>query len=175
VNELRLSTAAKSEAAIIGQLMQRYLAEFAEFTEVKKSKDGLYVYDYLDHYWHTSDRYPYFISLGDQIAGFCLVRDEEDPTLGTQYTELAEFFVEKPFRHQGIGKAAFHQLLALHRRVWRVAVLESNQSGSAFWKRVLQQFAEVTLDQQATANQQGVDSTPQKVYWLNSVSAKTLA
>lgn len=166
MKSVSLLTAEKRQSGLIKQMMQRYLAGFAEFTEIETAADGQFTYRYLDHYWQSRDRHPYLISFQDHLAGFCLVRDVQDPAQGLKYRELAEFFIDKPYRRQGIGEAALSQLLNLYPKTWRIACLEANRVGSVFWKRVLQPFAGVTEEYHLPTGEITNKSGPENVYWI---------
>ena len=170
MNSVRLVSAQAEQAGLIKMMMQRYLAEFAEFTDVETTVDGQFIYLYFDHYWQSTDRYPYIIFFQDQIVGFCLVRDYQDPVKGLRYKELAEVFIEEPYRRQGIGEAAFSQLINLQPDVWRVSVLEANRVGRDFWNKVLAPLAGISKEVQFPADQKSNIRSLEHVYWLKPVA-----
>jgi len=168
MKSVRLVSAKIEQSDLIKLMMQRYLGEFAKFTEVEVDKDGQFAYRYLDHYWQSSDRHPYLVFTLEHLAGFCLVRDDQDPVQGLKYKELAELFIEKPYRRQGMGEVVLNQLLNLHPGVWRISVLKANQVGCAFWESVLKSVAGITKEHPSGTDPSNHKTRPEHVYWLKS-------
>lgn len=54
---------------------------------------------FLDHYWTEAGRHPYFIRVDGTLAGFVLIRE-----IAMAYYSVAEFFVMKKYRNQGVGQ-----------------------------------------------------------------------
>lgn len=104
---ITLAPASLQEKPLLDRLMQLYLYDFTKFNEADLDKFGKYRYP-LTEFWKNPNRRPFLIRANDQIAGFVLV--------GLQATSLyeppkkvnfiAEFFVMKKYRKQGIGEFA---------------------------------------------------------------------
>ena len=73
--ELTVSRATPLERTLLGNLMQLYLYDFAEFDDREPDADGRFEYRWLDEYWDDEDRYPYVLrNRGGHAIGFALVR-----------------------------------------------------------------------------------------------------
>lgn len=61
---------ALGEKATLNNLLEKYQYEFSQWDKQDVDEFGLYGYEYLDCYWTEDNRYPYFIKVDGQIAGF---------------------------------------------------------------------------------------------------------
>jgi len=93
----RLERAPLSLKPVLRRLLTVYLEELAAITGSLPQRDaaGEVAYRYFDEYWAEPERVPFAIWLGDDLAGFCLLRDT-----GVQWQE-AEFFIVSAWRSQG--------------------------------------------------------------------------
>jgi predicted acetyltransferase len=53
---------------------------------------------------------------------------------------VAEFFVLRTFRKQGIGQELARQLFDTYRGVWEIAEVGPNTPAQAFWRRVIGEY-----------------------------------
>ncbi|MDP3314919.1 MAG: GNAT family N-acetyltransferase [Devosia sp.] len=118
---------------LIANLIQLYLYDMTESMPFPVGADGRFEYDFLDRFW----RFPYLILSDEEIAGFALVIDECPLTAGAQCFFMAEFFVLKAYRRQGIGQSALNAITARHNGDWHIGVPLANQPAQAFWGRAL--------------------------------------
>jgi predicted acetyltransferase len=81
-------------------------------------------------------RAAYLFRRDDNPAGFALVQLVE-PLM------LAEFFVARGARGQGIGRAAALAILERHPGTWEIAFQENNVAAARFWRRLC---ADVAVD-----------------------------
>lgn len=68
---------------------------------------------------------------GDKAVGYALTRFETD------YVYLRQFYIDRPFRRKGLGRAALDVLCAQVRgqgKRMRVEALVNNQAGVDFWR-----------------------------------------
>ncbi|MFF2014507.1 GNAT family N-acetyltransferase [Paenibacillus sp. NPDC058177] len=128
------------EKEIIKNLMQFYIYDFSEFVKCDVEEDGLFgAYPYLDEYWEeVNQRFPYVIKQDKKYAGFVLVRFIESEE--RNYFSIAEFFIMKKYRKEGIGKAVAKQLFDLHKGDGEVYQLESNRPAQAFWNKTINEY-----------------------------------
>ncbi len=57
---------------------------------------------------------------------------------------MAEFFVLKAHRGQGVGTAALVEILRRHAGPWQVGVINRNAGASAFWAKAIRPYAPAT-------------------------------
>jgi predicted acetyltransferase len=125
-----------SERPTVERLIQLYLYDMASEHPWPLEPDGRYAYDFLDRFW----QHPYLLYADGNLAGFALVIRGCPITGREDCWFMAEFFVLRPYRRQGLGAEAARQLFATHRGAWHVAVLGSNQPALAFWGRALSAY-----------------------------------
>lgn len=92
-------------------------------------------YKYLDSYWEKENRKPYFITVNKTISGFALVN--RHTLIQKKGYNLAEFYIRKEFRNQGIGKQAAYKLFDMFPGKWEVRQMTSNPKAQAFWNKVI--------------------------------------
>jgi predicted acetyltransferase len=131
----------KSEAGILKNLLELYLHDFSEFSEVDIDEDGHFGYPFLDNYWQDPDRFPFLILVDNRLAGFALVRQETDPRSGDRITDMAEFFVLRHFRRRQVGSQAAVKLWDRFSGPWEVRVLASNRGAYPFWKDLIRRYS----------------------------------
>lgn len=136
--EVLLKKAAYEDKSILRQLMELYAYDFTEFTGEDIGPHGFYEYRYFDYYWAEEDRYPYFIMVDGQIAGFVLVN---------QYTSfikegysIAEFFVMRKYRRGGVGRKAACLAFDAHPGMWEVNEMAQNVVAQKFWENVISEY-----------------------------------
>ncbi|MBU9710848.1 GNAT family N-acetyltransferase [Evansella tamaricis] len=136
---ITLNLASKSEKNIINNLMQFYFYDFSEFVDAYVKEDGLFEdYSYLDAYWEENDRYPYLIWNDNRLVGFALIRKIN--TAGDYYFSIAEFFIMKKFRRNGLGKLAAQTIFRNHKGPWEVFQIANNHPAQSFWRKTIQEF-----------------------------------
>lgn len=85
---LTVERVAREHHDLVAALLYRYLSELGASTD----------YPYLHLYWQEAGRTPYLFRVGDNVAGFALVRNIE-----RGLHEIAEFWVEPRHRRRGAG------------------------------------------------------------------------
>ncbi|APO82098.1 GNAT family N-acetyltransferase [Pseudomonas asiatica] len=107
--ELLATTA--DQAPLIRNLYQFYAYESSDWEQEDVEVDGrFYIHDeHLQRYWQADGWGAYLVLADGFIAGFVLVERSELP--GIDAFELADLFILKKYRRQGIGRAVALQLL----------------------------------------------------------------
>jgi predicted acetyltransferase len=128
-----IAKVARSDAAILKNLMSMYLHDMSEFADfLKLSPDGSYKYRNLNLYWEKDALSAYFIKLNSDIAGFILSNRKpyipEDCEISIQ-----EFFILKKYRGEGIGKKAAREFFGLFPGKYFIAQLINNKPAIDFW------------------------------------------
>jgi predicted acetyltransferase len=102
----------------------------------------LYGYKYLDPYWTEEGRHPFIMYIDGNIVGFVLIRSYYVSDLKDYVYSIAEFFVMKKYRKQGVGKKVAFQMFNLFPGVWEVAEIEENRPAQAFWRKIIHAFTQ---------------------------------
>ena len=121
--------------SVLKNLTELYKYDFSEFDPEDVNEHGLYEYMYVDHYFTEEGRFPFFIKVNGQYAGFALIRAIKEN--GRTYYSMSEFFVMKKYRKSGVGKQAAFQLFSKFAGEWEVSEIEENVPAQAFWRKVI--------------------------------------
>jgi len=138
--DLKLISASREYQNVIRNLMQFYIYDFSEFAGHDVEEDGLFAaYPFLEEYWKEEDhKFPYIVKKGEKYAGFVLVRFIESEK--RNYFSIAEFFILKKYRREGIGKSIAEQIFNLHKGQWEVYQKESNKPAQLFWNKIIDEY-----------------------------------
>ena len=133
--EVTLEAAAFTEAALLASLLQLYLHDLSEAFDIDLGPDGRFEYhEKFPLYWsEPKRRFPFLIRYEGRVAGFILV------TRGPRATfDVAEFFVLRRYRRDGVGRRAASLLWDRLPGRWTVRVLKENKGALAFWTGILE-------------------------------------
>jgi predicted acetyltransferase len=137
VRSLSLRPAAEAERAALENLVQLYCHDWSELTPLDVGADGRYAALALGPYWTDSGRHALLLRLSEKLAGFALVAEHSHLTGAAGVFDMAEFFVLRAYRRQGIGLAAAHTLFDRFRGPWEVRQRDENVAATAFWRRAI--------------------------------------
>jgi|SRR5579863_7009416 len=127
--------ASSEQQSIIANLLQLYAHDFSEFHDLELGADGRFEYKPLPLYWSDPTRHPFLIKVDGQLAGFVFVKQEEKFVW-----DVAEFFIARAYRRQGIGMKAAHEVWKRFPGFWQVRVMQLNGAGVNFWQRAITAF-----------------------------------
>jgi predicted acetyltransferase len=129
---------------ILRNLMELYQYDTSQFEDESDNdvnEYGLFDYKYLDHYWTEEGRHPFFIMKSGKLAGFVLVREISVSDDVSPMFSMAEFFILRKYRMQGIGKEVAHKMFEMFKGGWSVSWLEKNLPAKTFWTRTIQEYS----------------------------------
>jgi len=140
----------EQQKPVLSRLMQLYLYEFSELEGFDISPEGLFEYRHLDSYWNSAGRFPFLIYAETRIAGFVLVNSETCLWDGDARS-IAEFFVLRRYRRQGVGRTAALLVFDMFPGKWEVREIPENEVGQVFWRKIISEytggnFQETVLD-----------------------------
>ncbi len=136
--QVEVLLASREQAPILAQLLELYIHDFSELLDIDVGEDGRFGYPRLASYWSEPDSHPFLIRVTGKLAGFVLIR--RDCSAANPVWDVAEFFVLRAYRRQGIGCEIAHQLWRRFPGDWQVRVLESNAAALQFWSRAVSTF-----------------------------------
>jgi predicted acetyltransferase len=128
-----------TEKEILKNLLEKYNYEFSQYEKTDVNKLGLYGYDWLDYYWTTENRFPYFILVDNIFAGFVLVNDYPQIKMEMDYS-IAEYFVMYKYRCLGIGKYIVYNILNKYKGKWQIKYHPKNTVSVKFWNNVIREY-----------------------------------
>ena len=135
--EVELAPVAYEDKSVLANLLELYNHDMSEFySELKIDGHGLFGYRHLDHYWTEEGRFPYFIRVDGDLAGFVLVRTELD------VFQIAEFFVLHGLRRRGVGATAARIAFRNHPGRWEVWHATANRPAAVLWRSAVPATAE---------------------------------
>ncbi|USG64832.1 GNAT family N-acetyltransferase [Brevibacillus ruminantium] len=139
--DFTLIKASPEDKEILQNLLQLYIYDFSEFIDADVNERGYFEYSYLHDYWTDEDRFPFLIQTEKKWAGFVLVRkiNNEDTRLDGYYS-IAEFFILRKYRRNGLGKAVAQQIFRMFPGNWDVFQLKNNLPAQAFWKNTIGEY-----------------------------------
>lgn len=136
MGRMQTRPATAADRPIIGHLLELYLYDMAEIYRFPVGPDGLYAYDRLDEFWV----HPHLILSNDDIAGFALIIERCPITGRSPCYFMAEFFVMRPYRRQGLGTGCALGLIGEYPGLWHVGVVERNHQAAKFWAHLFEPF-----------------------------------
>ena len=137
--QIEVTRASLSEKLIVHNLMQLYGHDFSEFDGADVDEYGLYRYDSIDHYWTEENCFPYLVRVGGKFAGLALLQRETKDD-GSHNMFMAEFFILKKYRGQGIGQKVAFALFDRHSGEWQVSEIAQNYPAQAFWRKIIARY-----------------------------------
>ncbi len=137
---IELLSATADQATLIRNLYQFYAYESSDWEQEDVEVDGrFYIHDeHLQRYWQDDGWAAYLVLADGFIAGFVLVERSELP--GIDALELADLFILKKYRRQGIGLAVALQLLG-GEGDWLLRCYAQDSPAVAFCNTVLGQLS----------------------------------
>ena len=139
---VEVSPAGPEQKALIAGLFQFYVYDFSEFEPAASGDFELNAetrydpYPYLDDYWTDPACIPLLIKWGERVAGFALINSFFHSG-GVLDHSMAEFFVLRKYRREGVGARAVAEILARYPGRWEISVLDRNAPAMVFWPRTV--------------------------------------
>jgi predicted acetyltransferase len=135
-----LLKASEEHKVAVQNLMQFYIYDFSEYVKYDVEENGLFApYPNLADYWERDDnKFSYVIKMNGKYAGFVLVKQIN--STDRSYFSIAEFFILKKYRREGIGRAIAIKVFNLHKGQWEVYQKISNNPAQVFWNSVISEY-----------------------------------
>ena len=137
--DIEVQQASLEDKTILRNLMELYAYDFSEFDHCDVDATGLFGYNRLDHYWMEPGRHPFIVRVEGKPAGLVLVRTLDETKTGLTRS-IAEFFILRKYRHQGIGKIVAQRIFDMFPGQWSVAQVANNYPAQAFWRKVISEY-----------------------------------
>jgi predicted acetyltransferase len=147
--EVRVTPAGEEEQPVLRRLLGLYVYDFSEVMGLDVQDDGAFALPDLIPYWRDPWRHPFLFRVEGKLAGFALVHGRSRLTGADGINDMAEFFVLRKYRRQGVGEQAARELFGRFPGAWEVRERAANVNAIAFWRRVIDrhtggQFREVS-------------------------------
>lgn len=141
------------EREALWRLLQLAMHDYSEFDRFEIEADGTFPYRWFDAYFKEPSRHAWFFMVGDRIGGFVMVREgcgQED----WDYS-VAEFFVLRRYRREGVGLDAAQKVIGLFPGVWGISFDDPNTPAVRFWRKVASSFKQVVLQREPGSQGRG--------------------
>lgn len=128
-----------STASVLSRLMQFYSYDFSEIMGTDIGDEGQFAQRDVNQYF-ADGRHPFLIQVDGRIAGFVIV--DEKSLFGHEEAPLdvAEFFVLRKWRRQGVGRTVAETVFGRYHGIWEVRQVSKNVAATAFWREVIGRF-----------------------------------
>ena len=109
--QIEVLPATTEHEPVLANLLELYAHDFSEFSDLKIGVDGRFGYKSLPLYWRNPNRFPFLVRANGNLAGFVLVQRGSQLSDAGEIWDVAEFFVLRGYRRQGIGLRVAHDSL----------------------------------------------------------------
>lgn len=137
--EVTLQPCAAAQRGAIEAMFQLYVHDFTSFWDTRRmelGEDGRFeAYPFMDSYWTEAGREPLLIRADGRLAGFALINRHSHIGEPCDFG-MAEFFVARHYRREGVGRAAALAAIAARPGLWEIAVARTNVDALPFWRGV---------------------------------------
>ena len=120
------------DRAVVERLWQLYRHDLSEHRDSHPDASGLFKPGRLPTFFGDPDRCGYLVIRGGLPVGFALVQG-----VASGPRTIAEFFVVRSVRRQGVGRAVASELLRRHPGDWEIGFQEENRGAPEFWRGVV--------------------------------------
>ncbi|HEU4557303.1 MAG TPA: GNAT family N-acetyltransferase [Longimicrobium sp.] len=131
--DVEVSLAAPEQEPVLANLLELYAHDFSELIDLQLGPDGRFGYPALPRYWTEEGRFPFLVTVDGHLAGFVLVSRGSRISGDPEVWDMAEFFIVRGCRKQGIGTAVAHEIWRRLPGCWEVRAMERHQAACAFW------------------------------------------
>lgn len=120
---------------IFRQFVHYYLNEIYDYVgNLEMDRYGNYEYGGIEEYLQDDNLKAFLIYEDDMFKGFLMLNRGRYAPKGYDYC-IHEFYIAKPYRHQGIAKRVLEALFRFYKGKYFVMQLEKNTSAIRFWHR----------------------------------------
>lgn len=137
---IELLSATIEDRPVLSNLYQLYIHDFTDFVHLELGDDGRFGYDPLSPYWSEPNRFPFLVRLDGKLAGFALVKKGSDFSGNAEAWDMADFFVVRGARGQGVGYKVAEKIWRRFPGSWEVRVMFTNAPALAFWTKAVCRF-----------------------------------
>ena len=135
--EILLEPLTAERSSTLAQLFELYAYDFSEHMPLQLKPSGRFELAPGDQWWTRDDHFAFLIHCKGALAGFALVRTGSRVTAAPDVMDVAEFFVARGLRRDGVGRRVAHALFQRFPRTWEVRVRRTNVGALQFWSRAV--------------------------------------
>lgn len=137
---LSLNRALATDRPLLDRLMQLYCYDWSPLVGLDVDAEGRFTGVDLDPYWGDDWHHPFVLRIEGRPVGFALVLGRSRLTGTVGVHDVAEFFVMRRYRRQGVGYAAARAVFDAFRGPWEVRQREENVEATRFWREAIGRY-----------------------------------
>ena len=137
MKDLQVRLASPDDRVPIARMLELYQHDLSDVWDQDLDVHGEYGYA-LDAYWRRPECKAFAFVMGGRYAGFALV--DNSVSLPENQFWMAQFFVLKKYRRQGVGHVAAQRVFDHFRGRWEVGQMSKNLPAQTFWRRVIADY-----------------------------------
>ncbi|HEX2658856.1 MAG TPA: GNAT family N-acetyltransferase [Polyangia bacterium] len=138
--DVRIVPARADEQASLRHLIDLYAYDFSALLGLDVGDDGRFAFRDLAPFWTDDWRHAFFVKAGDKLAGFALVEARSRLSGEPGVHDMAEFFILRKYRRQGVGERAACLVFQRFPGRWEVRQRAENADATVFWRRVIDRY-----------------------------------
>lgn len=146
MKNIEIIPAIQEHEPVISNLFELYVHDFSEFHHLDLDHNGRFRPEYLSCNLKRRSRYPFLISVNGNLAGFAFVKKGSELCGSPAIWDIAEFFVVRAYRKQGIGTRVAQELWRRFPGPWEIRVMMLNYGALRFWGSAIQKFLGITIE-----------------------------
>ncbi len=150
---MEIIEASSDEEPVLRRLMELYLYDFSDFVSMDLNQEGLFGFgEYMDSMYRPPFR-NFLALVKGKIVGFAMVCDRSYLTEDDGVHDIAQFFVLRKYRRQGIGEDLAQDMFERFPGRWEVRVMAENSAGAEFWRNVVKGYTRGRFEERAVDNE----------------------
>jgi [ribosomal protein S5]-alanine N-acetyltransferase len=143
-NKIKMIPATLQDYPTIQNMGRFYVYDMSEYLGHEAGweipENGLYECIDFKKYLDTKEAFPFLIRYENELAGFVIVdRKGSDPQIDFN---MAQFFILRKFKGNGIGKYVAHQCFDQFPGVWEIMVMPRNEGAYRFWRATIKSYCD---------------------------------
>lgn len=145
--DVEVLRATPEQEPVLANLLELYAHDLSELIDLQLRPDGRFGYPELPLYWAEEGRVPFLVKVDNYLAGCVLVSRGSRINGDAGVWDMAEFFIARGCRKQGIGTAVAHEIWRRFPGRWEVRVMDRNEPARAFWTAATDAFTGGSAEQ----------------------------
>ena len=137
---VQVTPATRDDEPRLRALLELYVYDFSEMLGLDVGDDGRFKLPPLERYFAGARCHAFLTRADDKLAGFALVEQRSRLSGDEAVTDMAEFFVMRKYRRQGVGERAATWLFDRFTGRWEVRQRAANHAATAFWRRAIGRY-----------------------------------
>jgi len=147
---VQLISATLEHYDILYNLTQLYQYDFSEFLPGEVDQNGEYPYIDVRRYLTQKGHDAYLARSNGFWCGFALVNNRLRHRHSGDGRYIAEFFVMRRHRRQGLGREMAIKLFNAYRGYWEIAEVGPNTPAQLFWRRIIGEYSAGRYEERTT-------------------------